>query len=368
MRHDRVRAVCSAPPRRGLLIVVAAISVALLIGLSLHGLIHGQERQGLQDTQERHLKNIKQLTFGGQNAEAYFSREGTRLTFQSTRDPFMCDQIFTMKTDGSNVRLVSTGKGRTTCSFFFPDRPSLIYSSTHLAGSACPPAPDRSQGYVWPIYPEYDIFRVNFDGVGLRRLTDTPGYDAEAAVSPDGKRIVFTSMRDGDLELYAMNADGTDVRRLTFAKGYDGGPFFSSDGTKIVYRAYHPKAETEIREYEALLRQHLTRPSRMEIFLMNADGSNQRQITDNGAANFAPFMHPNGRQIIFSSNLHDPSRRAFALYLINVDGTGLERVTYGDTFASFPMFSPDGTKLVFASHRNRKLPGEINIFIADWVP
>jgi Tol biopolymer transport system component len=368
MRDDRVRAVCPASPRRGLLIVVGTISMTLLIALSLRGLIHGQEGHGLRDTRERHLKNIRQLTFGGQNAEAYFSADGTRLTFQSTRDPFECDQIFTMNIDGSNVRLVSTGKGRTTCSFFFPDRSSLIYSSTHLGGPACPPKPDRSQGYVWPIYPDYDIFRVDLDGSGLTRLTDASGYDAEAAVSPDGKRIVFTSMRDGDLELYVMNADGTDVRRLTFAKGYDGGPFFSSDGGKIVYRAYHPKAEAEMREYQALLRQNLTKPSRMEIFLMNADGSNQRQITNNGAANFAPFIHPNGRQVIFSSNLHDPSRRAFALYLINVDGTGLERVTYGDTFASFPMFSPDGTKLVFASHRNRRLPGEINIFIADWVP
>jgi Tol biopolymer transport system component len=347
---------------------VGTISATLLIALSLNRANHGAEGSGLRDPQERHLKNIRQLTFGGQNAEAYFSADGTRLTFQSTRDPFECDQIFTMNIDGSNVRLVSTGKGRTTCSFFFPDRPSLIYSSTHLGGPACPPKPDRSQGYLWPIYPDYDIFRAGLDGSGVARLTDTPGYDAEAAVSPDGKRIVFTSMRDGDLELYSMNADGTEVRRLTFARGYDGGPFFSSDGKLIVYRAYHPKTEAEIREYAALLRRNLTRPSRMEIFLMGADGSNRRQITNNGAANFAPFMHPNGRQIIFSSNLHDPSRRTFALYLINVDGTGQERVTYGDTFAGFPMFSPDGTKVVFASHRNRTLPGEMNIFLADRVP
>ena len=361
-------AACPASPRRGPLIVVATLATTLFIALLLHRPIHGGEGQGLRDPRERHFENIRQLTFGGQNAEAYFSADGTRLTFQSTRDPFECDQIFTMKSDGSDVRLVSTGKGRTTCSFFLPDRPGLIYSSTHLGGPACPTKPDRSQGYVWPIYPDYDIFRADLDGSGPARLTETPGYDAEAAVSPDGKRIVFTSMRDGDLELYSMNADGSDVRRLTFARGYDGGPFFSSDGKKIVYRAYHPRSEAEIQEYEALLRRNLTRPSRMEIFVMNADGSNQRQITSNGAANFAPFMHPNGRQIIFSSNLHDPSRRAFALYLINVDGTGLERVTYGDTFASFPMFSPDGTKLVFASHRNRKDAGEINIFIADWVP
>ncbi len=345
---------------------MAAIAVSMLMALQRP--IHGEEAEGLRDPRERHLRNVRQLTFGGQNAEAYFSSDGRRLTFQSTRDPFQCDQIFTMNTDGSDVKLISTGEGRTTCSFFFPDRPRLIYSSTHLAGSACPPKPDHSRGYVWPIYAGYDIFGVNLDGSGLTRLTETPGYDAEGTISPDGRRIVFTSMRDGDLELYTMAADGTDVRRLTYARGYDGGAFFSHDGTKIVYRAYHPATEAEIREYEALLKQGQTRPSRMELFIMDADGSNQRQITDNGAANFAPFMHPNGRQIIFSSNLHDPSRRTFALHLIDIDGSGLEQVTYGDSFASFPMFSPDGTKLVFASHRNRKVPGEMNIFIADWVP
>ncbi len=345
---------------------MAAIAVSMLMALQRP--IHGEEAEGLRDPRERHLRNVRQLTFGGQNAEAYFSSDGRRLTFQSTRDPFQCDQIFTMNTDGSDVKLISTGEGRTTCSFFFPDRPRLIYSSTHLAGSACPPKPDHSRGYVWPTYAGYDIFSVNLDRSGLTRLTETPGYDAEGTISPDGRRIVFTSMRDGDLELYTMAADGTDVRRLTYARGYDGGAFFSHDGTKIVYRAYHPKSEAEVREYEALVKQGLTRPSRMELFIMDADGSNQRQITDNGAANFSPFMHPNGRQIIFSSNLHDPSRRTFALYLVNIDGSGLERVTYGDSFASFPMFSPDGTKLVFASHRNRKESGEMNIFIADWVP
>ncbi len=344
---------------------ITVIAVSML--MPLQPPIHGEGSEGLRDPRERHLRNVRQLTFGGQNAEAYFSSDGRRLTFQSTRDPFKCDQIFTMNIDGGDVKMISSGHGRTTCSFFFSDRPRLIYSSTHLAGSGCPPKPDYSRGYVWPIYPGYDIFSVSLDGSGLTRLTDTPGYDAEATISPDGSRIVFTSMRDGDLEIYTMAADGTGVTRLTYAKGYDGGPIFSHDGTRIVYRAYHPTSESEIREYESLLEQGLTRPSRMEIFVMAADGSNKRQITDNGGANFAPFMHPNGQQIIFSSNLHDPSRRTFALYLVNLDGTGLEQVTYGDTFASFPMFSPDGTKLVFASHRNRKLPGEMNIFIADWV-
>ena len=368
MRIARPNGLRRVPVRHGPAILISTMAVSLLMVMALHHTIHGEEAQSLRDLRERHLRNVRQLTFGGQNAEAYFSSDGRRLTFQSTREPFQCDQIFTMNIDGTEVKLMSSGKGRTTCSFFFPERPRLIYSSTHLAGSACPPKPDYSKGYVWPIYAGYDIFSVNLDGSNLTRLTDTPGYDAEATISPDGRRIVFTSMRDGDLEIYTMAADGTDVKRLTRARGYDGGAFFSRDGTKIVYRAYHPKTEAEIKGYEALLAQGLTRPSRMEIFVMDADGSNQRQITDNGAANFAPFMHPNGGQIIFSSNLHDPSRRNFALYLVNTDGGDLEQVTYGDTFTGFPMFSPDGTKLVFASHRNRKLPGEMNLFIADWVP
>jgi TolB protein len=320
------------------------------------------------ETREQHLANLTQLTFGGQNAEAYFSFDGTRLIFQSTRPPFGCDQIFTMNLDGSDVRLMSTGQGRTTCAFFFPDRTRVVYASTHLSGDECPPKPDRSRGYVWPIYPSYEIFSANLDGSNLRRLTESWGYDAEAAVSPDGQTIVFTSLRDGDLDLYRMHADGTGVRRLTHQRGYDGGPFFSWDGRFIVYRAYHPHTAEERREYEALLVQHLVKPTRAELFIMAADGSQQRPLTSNGAANWAPFMHPDNRQIIFSSNLHDPERRTFSLYRINVDGTGLERITYGARFDSFPMFSPDGKKLVFASTRNATEANAFNIFIADWVP
>jgi len=320
------------------------------------------------ETPERHLQDLKQLTFGGQNAEAYFSFDGTRLIFQSTRQPYECDQIFSMNVDGDDVKLLNTGKGRTTCGYFFPDGKRFIYASTHLSGDRCPPAPDRSQGYVWPIYPSYEIFSANLDGSGLRTLTKNPGYDAEGTISSDGKKIVFTSMRSGDLDIYTMNADGSGTKRLTTEKGYDGGPFFSWDGKTVVYRAYHPKTKDELKEYESLLKQNLIKPTRAEIFSMSADGSNKRQLTNNGAANWAPFLHPNNRQIIFSSNLHDPERRSFSLYLINVDGTGLERITHGARFDSFPMFSRDGKKLVFASTRNAKEPREFNIFIADWVP
>ncbi|MBI4611127.1 MAG: PD40 domain-containing protein [Candidatus Rokubacteria bacterium] len=318
------------------------------------------------DPRERRLANLRQLTFGGQNAEAYFDWTGTRLVFQSTRPPVGCDQSFPMRADGSDVRLVSTGKGRTTCSFFFPDGKRFLYASTHLDKGACPPPPDRSRGYVWPIYPGYEIFSADVDGGDLRRLTENDGYDAEGAVSPDGSRIVFTSLRDGDLDLYVMDADGSNVRRLTDRPGYDGGPFFSWDGRFIVLRSAHPETRAELDEYRMLLGQGVVRPRALEIFVMRADGTGLTQVTRNGAANFAPFMHPNSRQVIFSSNLHDPTGRSFALYLINVDGSGLERLTYADSFASFPMFSRDGTRLVFCGNRYAVAPREINVLIADW--
>jgi TolB protein len=346
--------------------VVKLVRLSLIIAFGAVTFIGAVGRS--QELDESHVANVRQLTFGGQNAEAYFSPDGKKLIFQSTRPPFKCDQIFTMNIDGSDVKLLSSGAGRTTCSFFFPDQKRFIYASTHLGGKACPPAPDRSKGYVWPIYPTYDIFSANIDGTNVRRLTKNKGYDAEGIVSPDGKRIVFTSLRNGDLDIYLMNSDGTGVRRLTSEKGYDGGPFFSWDGKQIVYRGYHPKTAIEVSEYEALLEQSLIKPTRAEIYIMNADGSRQRQITHNGAANWAPFLHPNNQQIVFSSNLHDPERSSFSLYIVNTDGTRLKRLTNGARFDSFPMISRDGTKLVFASTRNAANPHEFNIFIAGWVP
>ncbi|HEX6719896.1 MAG TPA: hypothetical protein VF088_22505 [Pyrinomonadaceae bacterium] len=316
---------------------------------------------------EKHLKNLKQLTFGGENAEAYFSSDGKQLIFQSTRDGHGCDQIYTMKIDGSNVKMISTGEGRTTCSYFFPNGKRILYSSTHLGDIQCPPRPDFSKGYVWAVYPTYDIFTANSDGSDLKQLTNTPGYDAETTITLDGKKLVFTSVRDGDLDIYTMDADGKNVRRLTNELGYDGGPFWSYDGKQIVYRAYHPKTDQEKTDYTELLKQHLIRPTTLEIWVMNADGSNKRQVTSNGKANFGPYFFPDGKRIIFASNMDDPRGRNFDLYKINTDGSGLERITFNDTFDGFPMFSPDGKKLVFASNRNAKVQGETNVFIADWV-
>jgi len=316
--------------------------------------------------QEKHLRNVKQLTFGGENAEAYFSPDGQQLIFQSTREGHDCDQIYTMNIDGSDVKMVSTGDGRTTCSYFFPSGKRILYSSTHLGGKQCPPRPDFSQGYVWAVYDTFDIFTANPDGSDLKRLTTTPGYDAETTINRQGK-LVFTSKRDGDLDIYTMDADGKNVKRLTNELGYDGGPFWSYDGKQIVYRAYHPQTEKEKADYIALLKQNLIRPTVLEIWVMNADGSNKRQVSNLNKASFAPYFFPDGRRIIFASNVADPKGRDFDLYMINVDGTGMERITYNDTFDGFPMFSPDGKKLVFASNRHDAKPGETNIFIADWV-
>ena len=320
-------------------------------------------------SQEKHLRNIRQLTFGGQNAEAYFSADGKRLIFQSTRGDFQCDQIFTMNTDGSDVKLVSTGKGRTTCSYFYPDGKKILYASTHLSDAACPPKPDYSKGYVWAIYPSFDIFTANPDGSDLKQLTNTPGYDAEAVISNDGKKVVFTSIRNGDLDIYIMDASGRHVKQLTHELGYDGGPFFSPDGRLIVYRAHHPKPGQETTDYQDLLKQNLIRPTYLELWLMKPDGSQKRQITNLGAASFAPSFFPDGKHIIFSSNVGSTGGFGnFDLYAIDLQGNHLERVTYADGFDGFPMFSPDGTKLVWISGRNAKVPHETNVFIADWVP
>jgi Tol biopolymer transport system component len=318
---------------------------------------------------ERHLRNIRQLTFGGQNAEAYFSPDGRKLIFQSTREKLQCDQIFTMNLDGSDVHMVSTGGGRTTCSYFYPGAKKILYASTRLAGQQCPPRPDFSKGYVWAVYPSFDIFTANPDGSNVQRLTDTPGYDAEATFSVDGRKIVFTSLRHGDLDIYTMDPDGTHVKQLTHELGYDGGPFFSPDRQWIIYRAYHPDTPQATKEYTELLKQNLIRPTSLEIWLMKADGSQKRQITKLGAASFAPSFYPDGKRIIFSSNLGSTGGMGnFELYAIDLDGTGLERITYSDGFDGFPVFSPDGTRLVWASNRNAKVPHETNIFIADWAP
>ncbi|MDN5869525.1 MAG: hypothetical protein L0H73_02200 [Nitrococcus sp.] len=327
--------------------------------------VHKQDFHDLSYPKEGHLANLTQLTFGGQNAEAYFSSDGKELIFQSTRDNMACDAIFRMDADGGNVRMVSSGKGVTTCSFIAPDDQSIIYASTHLASDRCPPKPDYSKGYVWPLYKGYDIFRADPNGDNPVRLTETPGYDAEGVYSPSGNKIVFTSVRTDDLELFMMNPDGSGVEKLTHEPGYDGGAFFSRDGQWIVWRASRPRGK-ELQEYQRLLQKGLIRPEKLEIYIMNLEERKPIQLTHNGAANFAPYWHPDGEHIIFASNMNDPQGHNFDLFLINVNTREIEQITYYPGFDGFPMFSYDGEKLVFASNRNGKARGETNIFIADW--
>jgi TolB protein len=345
-------------------LAAAAVLPIVLLAQTQPG---SQPTAGPDTARETHLTNVRQLTDGGENAEAYFSFDGQDLIFQSTPRGAGCDQIYAMKIDGSGRHRVSHGEGRTTCSFFYPDKKHVLYASTHLGGKECPPKPDFSRGYVWPVYSTYDIFRANPDGTGLMPLTATPGYDAEATINRDG-RIVFTSVRDGDMEIYSMNGDGGDVRRLTNRPGPDGGPFFSADGKQIVFRGRALAPGAELNDYKALLGDGLWRPTSLEIFVMDADGGHLRQVTHLGGANFAPFFTPDGSRIVFASNHLNPRGRDFELFLIGVDGTGLERVTWNPTFDGFPMFSPDGRKLVFASNRGDRLEGETNVFIADWRP
>lgn len=324
---------------------------------------------------EKHLKNIKQLTFGGDNAEAYFSFDNTMLTFQAHNDAWgsACDQIYLsiLAKGPMNQKppLLSTGKGRTTCSYFMPDNNSVLYASTHAVEEYCPQPPAKREDgkYVWPIYEGFDIYVSDLTGTIISRLTENPGYDAEATVSPKGDKIVFTSMRSGDLELYTMNIDGSEVTQVTNELGYDGGAFFSPDGSKLVFRASRPKTPEQIREYKELLAEGLVMPTNMELYTCNINGSDLKQITKLGNANWAPFFTPSGKKIIFSSNHKSKRGLPFNLYLINTDGTGLEQVTFDGMFDSFPMFSFDGKKLVFSSNRNNNGTKETNLFMADWI-
>lgn len=319
------------------------------------------------DPREVHLANLRQLTFEGENAEAYWSLDGEWVSLQATRGDAGCDRIYRMRPDGSEFSQVSSGLGRTTCAYYLT-ADSIVYASTVLKGRDCPPKPDFSKGYVWPLYDSYDLFVRRHDGLGMRRLTRDPGYDAEATVSPDGKKIVFTSLRTGDPELFVMDADGKNLVQLTDEIGYDGGAFFTPDGARIVWRRSDPKPGKERDDYQALLAEGLVRPSRMDLWVMDADGRNKREVLANGAANFAPFGLPDGSGMIFASNMDAPRGRNFDLYTIRYDGTGLERVTFHETFDSFPVFSPDGKRLLFSSNRFNAKKGDTNVFIADWIP
>tara|TARA_B100000902_G_scaffold365033_1_gene385629 strand:- start:96887 stop:97960 length:1074 start_codon:yes stop_codon:yes gene_type:complete len=325
---------------------------------------------------EKHFKNIRQITFSGENAEAYWSFDDSKLIFQSTNEAWgvSCDQIYIIDTSERTLKdsipkILSLGLGRTTCSYFLPGDTTIIYASTHLKDVKCPHVPERriNGKYVWPIYDSYDIFIADLDGNIIKQITKEHGYDAEATVSPTGDKIVFTSIRSGDLELYTCNIDGTNIKQVTNQLGYDGGAFFSNDGKKLVFRSSRPKTEKEIKEYKNLLSRGLVQPTKMEIYTCNVDGSDLTQVTNLGNANWSPFFHPSDKKIIFCSNHESKIGFPFNLYMINIDGTNLERISYDKTFDSFPVFSNDGKKIVFSSNRNNGGTRETNIFIADWI-
>jgi len=325
--------------------------------------------------QERNLKNIQKLTFGGDNAEAYFSPDSKHLTLQvsNVASGIPCDQIFMLdlqekEFNQKSLKLISNGKGRTTCSYYMPDGKHILYASTYEGNEACPPPAKPHDGkYLWAIYPDFDIYISDLNGKVVKKLTDSPGYDAEAVVSPDGKKIAFTSIRSGDLELYTMDIDGSNVKQITFGLGYDGGSFFSPDSKKLVFRSSRPKTEEAIADYKALLKENVVAPTEMEIYTCNIDGSDLKQVTNLGKANWAPYFHPTGKKIIFSSNHHSTRGYDFQLYMIDSNGENLKQITWESEFNAFPMFSPDGKKLVFSSNRQQEKARETNVFIADWV-
>ena len=328
------------------------------------------------NAQERNLQNLKKLTFGGDNAEAYFSPNSQSLTMQVTYDKMglICDQIYMLDWAKSNItsndlKLISTGKGRTTCSYFMPDGKHILYASTHEAADACPPTPKpRKDGkYLWAIYSDFDIYVADLNGNIIKKLTNSPGYDAEATVSPDGKKIVFTSMRSGDLELWTMDIDGNNLKQITFGLGYDGGAFFSHDSKKLVFRASRPNTEFKVNEYKELLKENLVMPVEMELYTCNVDGSNLKQVTHLGKANWAPYFTPNDDRIIFSSNHHSTKGYDFQLYTVDTNGNNIHQITFESNFNAFAMFSPDGKKIAFSSNRQQEKPRETNVFIADWI-
>lgn len=349
-----------------------SIFSALCASIILAGCgVHWQNT--VQNLQEKHFASLKQLTWGGDNAEAYWSFDNKSLTFQSNNPAWglSCDQIFTAKIkDFADTtfkpNLISTGAGRTTCSYYLKDNKHIVFASTHKSNKACPAVPDNSKAYVWSIYDTYDIYVSDLKGNIVKQLTDTAGYDAEATVSPDGKSIVFTSTRSGDLELWTMNVDGTNLKQITNGLGYDGGAFFSPDNKKLVFRASRPKSEEEVKKYKELLSKGLVEPTNMEIYTCNVDGSDLKQITNLGKANWAPFFTPKGDKIIFCSNHKSTKGYDFQLYLIGADGNGIEQITFDSKFNSFPMFSPNGKYLVFSSNRNNHGTRNTNLFLAEW--
>jgi len=363
------------------LILLFVIAAFLLSACNSGAKVAAQTSIAATDTmhypEETHFKNIQQLTFGGDNAEAYWSYDSKYLVFQRTnaKEGIACDQIFmgkvpTKQGEKFTYKLISTGKGRTTCPFFTKDGKHIIYASTHLGSNDCPPTPDRAKygnKYIWPLYESFDIFMADLDGKIVKQLTNAKGYDAEATLSPDGNEMIYTSDKDGDIDLYVMNLITGAERRITNTLGYDGGAWFSPDGKKLIWRASRPKTDAEVKEYKELLAENMVAPTNMEVWVSNIDGSNAHQVTSYGQANWAPAFMPDNKRIIFASNHEYKRGFPFNLYTINEDGTNLQKISRDKGFDAFPMFSPNGKKIVFCSNRNNGGTRDTNVFVADWV-
>ncbi len=367
---------------KNLILITSFLTLVFLSFSCCHGVDSKQHSTAkVPDTtvhypQEKHLANIKQLTAAGDNAEAYFSFNDSMIVFQAKVPKWgsACDQIYYFPFSDGDMKTkmpknLSNGVGRTTCSYFMPGDTTILYASTRSGGDQCPPNPEkRTDGkYVWPIYSDFDIYVSDLDGNILDTLIASPGYDAEATISAQGDKIVFTSDRSGDLELYTCDIDGSNIHQVTNELGYDGGAFFSPDGTKLIFRSSRPKTAEDIKVYKDLLANGLVMPTEMELYICNVDGSDLKQITHLGKANWAPFFDPSGKKVIFSSNHASKIGYQFNLFMINIDGTGLEQITYDHIFDAFPMFSYDGKKLIFSSNRNNGGTHNTNLFIADWV-
>lgn len=358
------------------LIIAVTLAASAFTGKNNTAVLQEPTEDSIHYANEKHFANVQQLTFGGDNAEAYFSFDGKWIIFQRTNPKagILCDQMWIGKVPAKGEkfepRLISSGKGRTTCGAFTKDGKHVIYASTHLGADSCPPVPDRSKygnKYIWPLYSSFDIFMADLNGKIVKQLTKSKGYDAEATLSPDGKKMIYTSTKDGDIDLYIMDLKSGKEKRITNTLGYDGGAWFSPDGKKIIWRASRPKTEAEIKEYKDLLAENLVAPTNMEVYIANADGSNVKQVTNFGMANWAPAYFPDSKRIIFASNHQSKRGFPFNLYTINEDGTGLEKISQERSFDAFPMFSPDGKKIIFCSNRNNGGTRDTNIFIADWV-
>ena len=353
-------------------VIVALACLASACASDTRQVVYNPASDTLRFPGEVHLRNVRQVTFGGNNAEAYWSFDGEQLIFQSDWDrinPQGCDQQFVVDPDVQHsYKLISTGRGRTTCGYFLPDD-RVIYASTHAADLACPPPPEEQDRYVWPIYDSFDIYVANADGTNPELLIGGEGYDAEATVSPDGRYLVFTSIRSGDLDLWRYELASGELMQLTDTPGYDGGAFFSRDSKRIVWRASRPEGDALV-GYRELLGEGLVEPGELNIFTSDTDGSNVKQVTDLPGANWAPFFHPDGEHILFASNFEsvaDRGRPVFAIYRVTIATGEVTKITHSNSFDAFPMFSFDGKRLAFSSNRNSGDTRDTNVFVADWI-